>query len=170
MYGVTRGVIYNNQERFTEIDNRISERNYPSTTLQMTFDPRAVTTRRCVFPALDCHSRSSMPVFKQQPFDTLNQFNPGTSAPYSGYATKVDEESRVQNMFMPTQKWTAQTKFVPSSRSDLYVPPNVTTSQPVMQTHPLLFKEDNLAPFNPNPNNMGHDVLYNHTRQQIKNL
>lgn len=170
MYGVAKGVMYCNQERLTEINNRISDRNIPSQALQMTFDPRSVTTRRSIFPALDCHSRSNMPIIKQAPFETLNQFNPGTSAPYSGYATHIDEESRVQNMFMPAQKWTAQTKFIPSSRSDLYVAPNVTPSQPVMQTHPMLFKEENFAPFNPNPCNMGHNVLYNHTRQQVKNL
>ena len=170
MHGVIKGVRYCHQERVNEINDRISDRNIPSAPLQMNFDPRSVTTRRSVFPALDCHSPAVTPVVIHKQYDIKSQFNPGTSAPYSGYATRIDEESRVQNMFMPLQKWTAQTKFIPSSKSDLYNEPIIKTSKPVVQTHDMLFKEENFAPFNPNPCNMGHELLYNHTRQQIKNL
>ena len=170
MFGVIKGVQYCNQERLNEINNRISSRNVPSDPLQMNFDPRSVTTRRTVFPALDCHSPSQTPILIHKQYNTATQFNPGSSAPFSGYATRIDEESRVQNMFMPLQKWSAQTQFIPSSKSDLYNEPNVVSTNPVIQSHPMLFEEEQFAPFNPNPCNMGHDLLNNHTRQQVKNL
>jgi hypothetical protein len=170
MHGVMKGVAYCNQERLNQLNNRIYDRNIPSQQLQMVFDPRSVDTRRSVFPALDCRTPSNVPIIHQQTFDIRKQFNPGSNAPFSGYANYIDEDSRVKDMFMARQKWNAQSKYIPSSKSDLFVERPITNSNPVQQTHPMLFKEENFAPFNPNPCNMGYELLYNHTRQQVKNL
>jgi hypothetical protein len=170
MYGVIKGVLYCNHERLNELNNRIYDRNLPSESLQMSFDPRSVDTRRTVFPALDCRAKSSVPIIKKNTFNTMTQFNPGTSAPFSGFATKIDEESRVRNIFMARQKWNALGEFIPSSHSDLYKTPKVPNTNPVVQTHPMLFEEENFAPFNPNKCNMGFEILHNHTRQQTKNV
>lgn len=170
MYGVIKGVVYCNQERLNELNNRIYNRNIPSQKLQLSFDPRAVDTRRSVFPMMDCRTPSNVPIIQQPNYNTMTQFNPGTSSPYSGYATRIDEDSRVKDIFMAKQKWTAQSKYIPSSKSDLYVTPKIPNTKPVRQTHPMLFKEENFAPFNPNKCNMGYEILNNHTRQQMKNL
>ena len=57
---------------------------------------------------------------------------------------------------------------MPSSTSDLYEV--AVTSRPVVQPHPGLFETDDLAPFNTNPCNLGKKLLYNHTRQQVKDM
>lgn len=170
MYGVVKGVLYCNNERVDQLNNRIYDRNLPSSQLQMTFDPRPVKTRQVLFPVADCHMPSNTPITVQPTFNTNQQFNPGSSAPFSGYATKVDDESRLQDIFMARQKWTAQTEYVPSSKSDLYVAPHLVSSRPVHQTHPMLFEQQNFAPFNPNLCGIGDHLMYNHTRQQVKNM
>lgn len=168
MFGVVKGVHYCNQYRVDELNDRIYDRNLPSQPLQMTFDPRPVRTRQVLFPVVDCYMPSATPIKVEPTYNTMSQFNPGTSAPFSGYASSIDQDSRVKDMFMSRQKWTAQTKFVPSSKSDLYVEPSFQPTQ--QQTHTLLFKQEHFAPFNPNRCGMGDGVLYNHTRQQVKNL
>ena len=166
---VINGVYYCNQERINQINNRIYDRNIPSKSLQMVFNPRQVQTRYVRFPVIDCHTPSNTPIINKGVYNQITQFNPGTSAPYSGYATNIDQDSRLKDIFLPTQKWTAQTKFIPSSHSDLYNI-NVITSKPVVMTNKDLFRQETFAPFNPNPCNLGNKVLYNHTRQQVKNL
>ena len=169
MFGVTRGLYYCNDSRIQELNKRIYDRNIPSQQLQASFDPRSVETRYVRFPGLDCHKPSDVNIKHEPNYSQSGQFNPGTSAPYSGYATNVDAESELHNSFMANQKWTAQTQFIPSSKSDLYNT-NVTTSRPVQMTHAGLFQQETFAPFNPNPCNIGHKLLYNHTRQQVMNL
>ena len=71
---------------------------------------------------------------------------------------------------MPNQKYTGQTKYIPSTQSSLYKTPVIPNSKPVNMTHKSLFQQPVLAPFNPNKCNLGGKVLYNHTRQQVKNL
>jgi hypothetical protein len=170
MHGVIKGVYYCQDNRVQDLNVRISNRNIPSKTLQMTFDPRQVQTRYVRFPMIDCYMPSKEPIKYQSPYNQHLQFNPGTSAPYSGYATNIDQDSRLQNIFMPNQKWTAQTEFIPSSHSDLYNTPKITTSNPVKMTNQGLFKTEQFSPFNPNPCNLGSNVFYNFTRQQVKNL
>ena len=168
MYGVTKGVYYCNHERVEELNDRIMDRNIPSNQLQMQFDPRPVETRRVLFPGIDCHMPSNTPIQIQPTFNSTSQFNPGTSAPYSGYATKIDDDSKVKDIMMSNQKWCSQSRYIPSSTSDMYSV-NVPTTQNI-QSHPLLFKQESFSPFNPNKCNMGYKVLQNHTRQQIQNI
>ena len=169
MFGVVKGVYYCNENRVEDLNNRISARNVPSQPLQMVFDPRQVQTRYVRFPMIDCHTQSNTPIHHYAPYNQMTQFNPGTSAPYSGYATHIDQDSRLKDIFMSNQKWTAQNKFIPSTTSDLYNS-NVQTSNPVPMTHNELFKQETFTAFNPNPCNLGAKVLQNHTRQQIKDV
>ena len=169
MFGVVDGVYYCNQQRIQELNNRISDRNIPSKSLQMVFDPAQVPTRYVRFPALDCRLPSTVPIKKFPPYNQMSQFNPGTSAPYSGYATYIDQDSRLKDIFMATQKGNAQSQYIPSSNSDMYRV-NVTTTNPIPMTNQGLFYNESFSPFNPNPRNLGDKVLYNHTRQQVKNL
>ena len=170
MYGVVDGVYYCNQQRDQELSNRIYDRNIPSKLLQMEYNPpRSVPTRYVRFPALDCRLPSSVPLQKFPPYNQMTQFNPGQGAPYSGYATYIDQDSRLKDIFMAAQKNTAQTQYIPSSQSDMFNV-NVTTTHPVHMTNQELFTKEQFAPFNPNPCNLGNEILHNHTRQQIKNL
>ena len=173
MYGYNQnnGIIYQNQELLDEIDNRIMERNIPTTTLQSVFDPRPANTRRVIFPALDCHKPSNTPIINKQPYNNRNTFNPGSKSPFSGYATFIDQETKLKNLFSPIQKEAAQNTFIPSSNSDLYNfnhLPQINYQQTnINQPHTLLFQDYNqFKPFNPNSKNIGLDSFNNHTRQQ----
>lgn len=176
MYGVVKGVYYCNNDRVDELNDRMSSRNVPSHKLQAVFDPRPQSTRRNIFPALNNQSLGvTTPIEKQKPYNQMTQFNPGTSAPYSGYATNIDQESRMKNIFMPYQKYTGQTQYIPSSKSDLYNEPVLRSSRKMGSSevtieHPELFREPEFLPFNPNSCNIGNDLFNNHTRQQRRNL
>lgn len=170
MYGVTKGVLYCNDGVLDQINNEIYDRNFPTRQLQMVFDPRSVDTRRTVFPALDCRSKANVPIQIQKSYNIRKTFNPGSSAPYSGYASNIDEESRLKDIFLPIQKYNAKTQYIPSSKSDMYLERKPVETRNIRQNHPLLFKQENFAPFNPNPCNLGNGLLYNHTRQQVKNM
>lgn len=162
-------IYYCNNEKLDKMNKGIYDRNLPSQSLQMVFDPRQVQTRYVKFPMIDCKPQHKEAVENRSPYVQDKQFNPGTSAPYQGFASNVDQDSSLRNMFMPLQKYTGQTQFIPSSQSDLYHT-KVATSQPVTMNHEMLFQQPVFAPFNPNPCNLGGGVLYNHTRQQVKDL
>jgi hypothetical protein len=104
-------------------------------------------------------------------YNQYAQFNPGSKAPYSGYANFVDQESRVKNIFMSNQKWCGQTSYIPSSKSDLYNEPHFSQNiNPELNKHSLLFKKEIFSPFNPNECNIGGSLFNNHTRQQFKDF
>lgn len=175
--GILEGVCIKEDTRVQQLNNRIYERNIPSHTLQQQFDPRPVRTRQILFPTIECHldnfektpANTQTPIHIYNTYNQHNQFNPGTSAPFSGYATSIDNESRLHNSFMASQKYTPQSKYIPSSSSDLYkvkMPVDTTLQQP----YPNLFRHPQFQPFNPNCGNMGSNVFNNHTRQQVKNV
>lgn len=176
MYGVAKGVKICNIERLTELNDRIYNRNIPSHTLQSNFDPRPVKTRQVVFPTLDCYQPSKTGIIRVNDYNQDTQFNPGSSAPYSGWATNIDDESRVKALFRTTQKWAPQNSYIPESSSDLFVTnKNIggTSREMTMRIlgeRKMLFKREDLGNFNPNPCNLGGERFNNHTRQQVKNL
>lgn len=165
MYGVVNGVYYCHKNRTEELNKRIYERNIPSSQLQMNFDPRSVQTRYVKMPILDCRMPSKTPIRSEPVYNQGKVFNPGSSAPYSGYATNIDNDSRVKNIFFPNQTC-AQAKFIPGTQSDLFKA-TVPTPQP---SNSLLFHQPTLAPFNPNKCNLGYNIFYNHTKQQVKDM
>jgi hypothetical protein len=167
MFGVVKGVYYCQNDRVEELNRRTYERNIPSQKMQANFDSRPVKTRQVLFPAIDCHQPSNVPIQKI-PYNQESQFNPGSSAPFYGYATKIDDDSKLRRQFSPLQKWCDQGEYIPDSRSDMYN--TYITPEQEKQTHPLLFKRENFSPFNPNEENLGFNVFNNHSRYQIKNV
>ena len=167
---VISGVYYCNNEKLDTMNREIANRNIPNKPLQMVFDPSQVQSSYVIFPVIDCKPVSHVPIQNRGPYNQHSQFNPGTSAPFQGFASHIDQDSRLKDMFMPLQKYTGQTEYIPSSGSDLYKEQPMTNSKPVHMTHQDLFTQPILAPFNPNPCHLGGRVLYNHTRQQVKDL
>jgi hypothetical protein len=103
-------------------------------------------------------------------YNSENVFNPGTSAPYSGYATNINKESELKNQIYALQSC-SQSVYVPSSKSDLYMNYGLSSQNtPQNYPHSLLFKEENYNDFNPNQYNIGVDLFNNNTRVQIKNI
>lgn len=176
MYGVAKGVKICNIERLSELNDRIYSRNIPSQTLQSSFDPRPVKTRQVVYPVLDCYQPSNTRIMKEKEYNQKTQFNPGSSAPYYGWAANIDDESRVKALFRTTQKWAPQNSYIPDSTSDLFVTnkhiegTSREMTRRILGEREMLFKREDLGHFNPNPCNLGGDRFNNHTRQQVKNL
>lgn len=190
MYGVVNGVYYCNNYRVDEINNKIFDRNIPSHNLQMQFDPRPINTKFVLYPTSDIRQQTMTnitPIRIQPCYNMSKTFNPGNDkGPYSGYATNVDTESSLKDINMANQKWCSQTRFVPSSNSDLYQNNiDYTTNQSnirnikdiqisgndKVQDHSLLFEDNTITtPFDPNACNIGYNLFNNHTRQQVKNL
>ena len=167
MYGVTNGLYYCQENRVEELNNRISSRNIPSESLPPSFSIRAVPTRYVKMPVVDCRPPAKVKISNSCKYDQHTIFNPGDSAPYVGYSSAIDQDSRLKNIFFPLQKCD-QAQYIPSSKSDLYN--YQVISNPSRQNHTLLFKTENFDTFNPNTCNLGKKLFNNHTRVQTKNL
>jgi len=164
-----KDVYYCQMNRNTELSNRMSNRNIPSHQIGSAYFARPVDTYATVFPMLDCHkpatvTKAAFPIYNQERI-----FNPGQSAPYNGFASNVDVESRLHNSFAPLQKC-AQGKYIPSSNSDMFNSNYLVKGRNEVMSHNLLFREQSFNPFNPNNCNLGHKLFNNHIRQQIKNV
>ena len=186
LHGVVRGAYTFNHERLQQLNDRIYQRNLPSQGLQSRFSPRSTTTRQCRFPMVDTHQPSTTQIKKIPNYSIEDQFNPGTQAPWSGYATGIDNESRLRNQFFANQA-AAQSKYIPSSSSDLY---NYDIQQQIIKAHsqpfpliekpasdittpqpyPRLFETLQFSPFDANEYGLGSNTFENHTRQQVRNL
>lgn len=167
MYGVVNGVYFCNNDRDAELNRRLAERNVPSANLQPQFSHRPVSTKYTLMPIIDRRPKSKVGLKKCANFTVEKVFNPGNAlSPWQGYVTNVDSESILRNQFFGLQRC-EQAKYVPSSNSDMYQTKVVGRQE--RQTFPLLFKEEQFAPFNPNTCNLGKDVFNNFTQLQVKN-
>jgi len=169
LFGVVNGMYQCNLERANQLNERIYERNVPSSTLQPQFGIRPVATKYEMLPIFDRRMPASVPIKQEVPYNIEATFNPGTAqAPWSGFAENVNNESRLRNQFFALQT-NGQAAYVPSSTSDMYQV-NVNSTIKVNQPFPSLFKDPALAPFNPDENNIAINVFDNCTRQQVKNI
>ena len=150
-----------------ETNNRIYDRNIPSQPLQPYLDVRPVMTKYSIMPIVDPRKENSVKLNQLPSYNVHNVFNPGnTESPWSGF--NVNNESILRNQIFALQKC-SQSEYVPSSNSDLYkwsFKPNNN----VKQTHDLLFEKEKFSDFNPNPDKLGHELFYNSTRVQVKEL
>ena len=118
MFGVINGLYTCNHERVDEINNRISDRNLPSNSLQPQYSIRPVPTKYGYMPILDQYKKTSVPLNTYTPYSLNNTFNPGTAqAPWNGFSNNINTESTLRNQFFALQNC-EQSEFVPSSNSD----------------------------------------------------
>ena len=168
MYGVVNGLYSCNHGRVDEINNRMSERNIPSASLQPQYSIRPVSTKYGYMQVLDQYKKPNVALNNYQPYSTKAIFNPGNAqAPWNGFSNNINVESQLRNQFFALQRC-EQAEFVPSSDSDLYK--TTVSYKAVKQTHPLLFDKPEFAPFNPNTYHLGGNVLNNFTRNQLKDV
>ena len=170
MNQAVKGVYYCNQNRTTELSERIYSRHQATIPMQMNFDPRAVNTRRVVMPIIDCIKPSFEKVERRPTFNTKLNFAGGASSlPFNGYQSNIDTESKLKNINFALQA-APQSKFIPNSKSDLYNTSYLTPPiEKVKMTNQLLFRNETFNPFNPNMCNIGNDTFNNNTRVQVKN-
>jgi hypothetical protein len=167
MYGVVRGLISCGSERTQDLSDRISARNVPSSYLQPQIDMRPVSTKYAIMPILDRRARATEPIVIPPTYNITQTFNPGTAnAPWSGFPTHINDESKLRNQFFALQKGD-QAVYVPSTSSDLYI--GIVDSIVVDQPFPGLFAESEFSEFNPNVCNLGNEVFDNCTRVQLRN-
>ena len=168
MYGVVNGLYECNNGRLEQINNRISNRNIPSSILQPQFSSRPVSTKYALLPIVDRRPVAKEPLVQAPPFNIKQTFNPGTTtSPWSGFASSINDESRLRNQFFALQKC-EQSVYVPSTNSDLYKA-NVIGDN-IRQPYPELFKEERFNSFNPNVCNLGNKLFDNCTRVELKNM
>ena len=167
MYGVVDGIYFCNSERVEELNNRIANRNIPSQKLQAQFDIRPVSSKYAIMPIFDRRATPTVPIEQMPTYSLANTFNPGSGqAPWSGFATNIDDDSRLRSQFFALQKCD-QAYYIPPTTSDLYKVE--VTGQPIQQPFPDLFTNQHFSPFNPNTCGVGGNFFDNCIRQQIKN-
>lgn len=174
--GVADGAYIMNVNRLQELNDRIFERNIPSTILQQQFSQRPVSTKYSLLPLFDKYKEPTVPIETHQIYKQEEVFNPGTSAPFNGFINAINDESRLRNQFFALQRC-EQSVYVPSSQSDLYtvnIPQKSIQQEDSNGTNyddrSLLFKEEDFDPFNPNVFRLGGSLFDNHTRQQLKGV
>lgn len=170
LYGVEQGVRCCNLKRSSELNERISARNVPTTPLQPHFSSRPVSTKYDMMSILDRRVVPTVPLKRVPTYDMKTNFNPGSAkAPWEGFASHINDESILRNQIFALQNCN-KAAYVPSSTSDLYEVQVAGRNE--MQTHQGLFVEQEMSPFNPNPyeNVVGHNMFHNSTREQIKNV
>jgi len=169
MYGVVNGVYYCNMEKQNEINEKIYERNIPSSSLQPSYSIRPVGTKVSVMPIISPYTKSNVPCQNYGIYNIESTFNPGTSqAPWSGFSSNINTESILRNQFFGNQRCD-QKEYVPQSNSDLYYS-RLPVAQQYVGPNNLLFNEFEFSGFDPEPVNINKNFYHNHTRQQIKNL
>lgn len=161
-------------KRQETISLRTYERNIPSQPLQPYLDARPAMTKYSILPIVDPRKENSVPLIQQATYNPEKIFNPGNStAPWSGYASNINNESELRNQIFALQKC-SQATYVPSSKSNLYkIHWNNTEQQKQLhQPFPGLFEKDKLCPNDPNPypDHIGYALFNNATRQQVKDL
>jgi|TARA_B110000858_G_C17766019_1_gene457096 hypothetical protein len=168
MEGVVNGAFLCNNERTTELSDRMYQRNIPQQPVNMSFGPRPVPTRYVLMPMLDCRKPTEVPCLKFPQYNTNTEFSPGNSLPFDGYQKNIDTESKLRDIIFPMQKC-VQSKFIPDTSSDLFNNSYLTqTSKPVTMTNQLLFSQEKFECFNPNTCNIGNNTFNNPTRVQVK--
>jgi len=158
--------------RTEELNKRVYARNVPSAELQAQFSPRPVNTKYGFLPILDQRMPSQTAIQVQPLYNVGAVFNPGTGeGPWSGYASHVNDESKLRNQFYGLQT-SAQAAYIPSSKSDMYQTPAFSSAEAASRDQPFpgLFATLPATQFNPNPNPaiVGTRLFDNCTRQQIK--
>ena len=159
--------IFCKTDRVEELNNRIYTRNVPSQQLQAQYDIRPVSTKYAIMPIYDRRAIPTVPIVRMPTYNIKTTFNPGNDeGPWSGYASKIDDDSRLRNQFFALQR-ADQADYIPPTTSDMYKV-NVD-GQPLQQPFPDLFASQTFMPFNPNTCGIGGNFFNNCIRQQVKN-
>ena len=172
-------------DRVNELNARILARNNVSGNLDIQFNPRPQPTKY-VFtqPNIKTLSKINNKNYNSG-YDITKTFNPGTiMGPWSGYVTKVNDESILRNQIYSLNNC-PHTQYIPSYNSDLYnlnipnneINPNNETNpnNVTKQSFPRLFetqafsRTDNNISNKHSKKNLGNNIFNNDTRQQLKN-
>ena len=170
IHGLVPGVLYGQNDRVDELNDRMIDRIRADVPLQPNVDVRAVPTKYARFPIID---RITLPkVALQAPLDySVSSFAPTQSrGPVDGFFSEVNTESALRNQFFAIQS-APQATYIPDSKSDLYRVSMATPSKPEAQPYPALFEQykmDVLAPVRNADPKVGSQRFMNNTRTQLR--
>lgn len=169
MYGVPSGILYGQNERVDELNDRIQSRQFSDKPLAPNFSARPLMSKYSHFPIFERREPTEEPIRPVSIHDVNTNFSPAThNAPPRGYFENVNLESSLRNQHVALQRGAPQSVYVPSSSSELYqvrVP-----STPGPNPHPNLFQNDSFSTSRQNhvPKHIGNDTFHNHTRTQLR--
>ena len=156
-------------ERQIITNMRTFERVIPSQPLQPYLDARPASTKYSLLPIVDPRKEINVPLVQRATFNEKSVYNPGDSAPWSGYSSNINNESLLRNQVYALQKCN-QSIYIPSSSSGLYSH-KMTNTTPVEQNHKYLFKDETFSKKTFNQEKyIGYAMFNNNTRNQLKNL
>ena len=159
-------------QRTEELNQRISQRNVPSGQLQPQFDIRPLSTKYEMMTIFDRRAFPTVEIQNMPDYNIATTFNPGNAqAPWSGFASNINDESRLRNQFFALQRGAHQSCYIPSKSSDMYnANAHVNGNTPYNQPFPSLFEKHTFETYNPCPANLGINFFDNCTRQQMKEI
>ena len=170
---------FQNLERRGDLSQRIDQRRFPKNMLPMTFQPRPVQTKRVLMPLNDLEKGSATQIAARN-FSIKRDFIASDVAPFKGYAAEIDTETKLHNTIFPLQKGGIQQHYIPGTNSDMFNNDYLTPKSYLGAVEPagqrkLVFEEPALKPYvakypERRQKNMPQLWLYNHTRQQLKNI
>ncbi len=150
-----------NLEYDNELNNRLSNRWFPSESLQPLYDFRPVSTKYTWFQTIEEYPTSNVKSNNYKPYHPSAVFNPGSRAPIDFFQSSIDQESILRHQFMALQK-SDQAAYVPTIESDLYNNPMVyEKSMNVKEVHDIKSREQNNSHKNT-------DLFQNPTRTNIR--
>lgn len=173
IFGVQREMTVGQHERVDELNTRIGSRQFPDAVIRPNFDPRPVTTKYARFPLIERRKPAEVPIEPVTVYLPEKMFSPMTEAyPVSSYLANIDIELMLRNASVSLQRGADQGVYVPMSSSDLYNVRLPVASQPVEQTHPLLFEKTagmtTTVPPIIREGTIGNQPIFNHTRVQLR--
>jgi len=165
------GILYGQNARVDELNDRILSRIHCDKPLQANFDVRPVPTKYARFPVIDRVTLPKVGIVDRGDFRVADTFAPTQSrGPVDGFLSQVNTESNLRNQFFAIQS-APQAAYIPNSNSDLYRVSMAPPSRMETQPHPGLFdtyKMNLLAPVRNSDPKIGHKTFFNDTRVQLR--
>ena len=94
MFGVVNGCYSCKYDQVDENNERIYDRNIPSSMLKPQYSIRPVSTKYTMMPILDQRPKVNVPLHNYQNYSVDDVFNPGNAqAPWAGFVNNVNTES-----------------------------------------------------------------------------
>lgn len=170
----TPGILYKQNERVDELNERILGRFYPDMPLQPNINVRPVPTKYSHFPIIDRMPFTNEPILKIPYYSMETNFTPANSrGPIDGYFSNVNTESSLRNQYFALQRGAPQFEYIPSSQSDLYkVDVGNPSSRIEEQPYPGLFNRNQSSNIVTTDSKLdkkvGSDYFFNNTRIQLR--
>ena len=158
------------QDRTSELNERIFSRTQSNRVPNVYFSPRPVSTKYSIMPISDPEVESTVRIELRQPYNTTSSYLTGASVnggaggkgPWDGFAHNVNDESVLQNRFVALTKC-QQGVYIPNEKSDLYEGKNLVVNNNAPK-HGLLFEGGSLKTKNYNCLPDTKKIFNNNTR------